>query len=79
MLKKPEPKQPEPKPDDWDRYGAVEPLTVVTEVPQPLKRVKVVAPFRVVYETIAYSGGDLAEVPADVAESWLRNSWCEPA
>jgi hypothetical protein len=46
---------------------------------EPLKRVKVVAPFRVVYDGIAYSGSDVPEVPADVADSWLRNMWVTEA
>ncbi len=71
-------KKPEPRADDWDRYGAVEPLTV-EEAPQPLKRVKVNTPFRVVYDTVAYRGGDVARVPADVADTWVKARWCEPA
>jgi len=46
---------------------------------EPLKRVKVVAPLRVVYHGIAYSAGDIAAVPADVAHSWLRNMWVTEA
>jgi hypothetical protein len=43
--------------------------------PEPLKRVRVNVPFQVVYETIPYTGGQITEVPADVADSWLRNTW----
>jgi hypothetical protein len=42
---------------------------------EPVKRVKVVAPFRVVYDGIAYSGGDMPEIPPALADEWLKAGW----
>ena len=41
----------------------------------PVKRVKVAVGLRVVYEGRAYSDGAIAEVPAAVADEWLRQMW----
>jgi hypothetical protein len=30
---------------------------------------------RVVYDGIAYSGGDTPEVPAELADSWIKSGW----
>ena len=45
--------------------------------PEPLKRVRVLAPFQVVHETRPYTGGDVVEVPESIADSWLLNKWVE--
>jgi hypothetical protein len=42
-----------------------------------VKRVKVLKPFRVVHDGTAYSGDDIAEVPAEVAAEWLRQGWAD--
>lgn len=51
------------------------PLTVKDA--EPLKRVRVLAPFRVVYETRPYTDGDTPEVPEALAQEWVRNRWAE--
>ena len=38
-------------------------------------RVKVLAPFSVSYHGIAYWADAAPEVPASVADHWLRNRW----
>jgi hypothetical protein len=42
---------------------------------EPLKRVKVVAPFRVVHNCVAYSDGDTPKVPEALADQWLKSGW----
>ncbi len=45
------------------------------EPKEPLTRVKVVGNFRVVYDGMAYSNGDIPEVPPALAEEWLKAGW----
>lgn len=47
------------------------------EAPGALKRVKVLGNFRVVHDGIVYSHDAVAEVPAAIADEWVRNSWAE--
>jgi hypothetical protein len=41
-------------------------------------RLKVVAPYRVIHEGKPYVGGDVVDVPADTADTWLKSKWAEP-
>lgn len=42
---------------------------------EPLKVVKVVGNYRVVHDGTAYTGGDTPEVPAVLADHWLKAGW----
>jgi hypothetical protein len=42
---------------------------------EPLKRVRVLRPFQVVYDTVAYSNGDTPVVPVALADQWIKNQW----
>lgn len=44
---------------------------------KPVK-VKVKAPFRVVHEATPHIGGDVVEVPPDIAGVWIAKNWAEP-
>jgi hypothetical protein len=44
---------------------------------KPVK-VKVKAPFRVVHEATPHVGGDVVEVPCDIADAWIAKNWAEP-
>jgi hypothetical protein len=44
--------------------------------PEPFKTVRALAPFQVVYDTVVYRPGDVATVPASLADQWLLNRWC---
>jgi hypothetical protein len=46
-----------------------------TEKPEPLKRVRVLEPFGVAHDGTAYFPGDIPEIPASIADSWLRSRW----
>jgi hypothetical protein len=41
-------------------------------------RVQVVEPYRVVHEGTAYVFGDVAEVPAQLADEWIKSGWAQP-
>ena len=43
---------------------------------KPVK-VKVKAPFRVVHEATPRTGGDVVEVPRDIADAWIKANWAE--
>jgi hypothetical protein len=45
--------------------------------PEPVVKVKVRAPFQVVYETVVYLPGAVVEVPESLSQEWLTNSWVE--
>jgi hypothetical protein len=45
---------------------------------KPAVKVKVVAPYRVIHEGKPYVGGDVVDVPADTADTWLKSKWAEP-
>jgi len=60
-----------------DDAEAPAPLTA-KDASEPLKNVRVLPPFQVVYDTVPYRGGDMPEVPVSLADEWLRNSWVEP-
>jgi hypothetical protein len=40
-----------------------------------LKAVRVLAPFQVVFNTVVYRPGDVAMVPAALADAWIRDQW----
>jgi hypothetical protein len=40
--------------------------------------VKVVAPYRVLHEAKPYVGGDVVEVPKDIADTWIKAGWAQP-
>jgi hypothetical protein len=44
-------------------------------VPESVKRIRVLPPFQVVYETHPYTGGDTVEVPESIADDWILNQW----
>ena len=44
---------------------------------EPVK-VKVKAPFRVVHEATPHTGGDVVEVPRQIAAAWIAKNWAEP-
>ena len=52
-----------------------QPEPALVSRPESLKRVKVLAPFSVSYHGIAYWADATPEVPASVADHWLRNRW----
>jgi hypothetical protein len=43
--------------------------------PEPFKKVRVSAPFQVVYDATVYRPGDVATVPAALADAWIRDQW----
>jgi hypothetical protein len=45
------------------------------EVPEPRKRVKVLAPYSVSHDGTAYHPGQTAAVPESIAVRWLANRW----
>ncbi len=47
------------------------------EASKPVK-VKVIGNYRVVHEGTPYTGGDVAEVPADIADAWIQSGWAQP-
>jgi hypothetical protein len=67
-----------PKDDDLmfldDEHEVITPLKV-KDAPEPLTRVKVLSPFQVVHDATAYYPNAVLEVPASVADNWLRNRW----
>jgi hypothetical protein len=42
---------------------------------KPTRRVKVLSPFQVVYETVVYPPGAVASVPESLADEWIRAQW----
>lgn len=48
-----------------------------TAAAEPVK-VKVKAPFRVVHEATPHTGGDVVEVPRQIADAWIAKNWAEP-
>jgi hypothetical protein len=60
---------------DDDEATTSEPLKV--SVVEPLRRVRVVAPYQVVYETIVYRPGDVPDIPVALADRWVRDGWVE--
>jgi hypothetical protein len=44
-------------------------------VPEPLKRVRVLAPFQVAHAGTQYFPGEVAEVPQSLANNWILNQW----
>jgi len=47
------------------------------KVPEPLTIVRVLAPYRVVHDGVAYTGDAIAEVPESLAQEWVLNRWAE--
>jgi hypothetical protein len=45
------------------------------ECPNAAVKVRVAAPFRIAHAGVAYSPGDTADVPDDVARRWLASGW----
>ena len=43
--------------------------------PEPFKKVRVSAPYQVVYDATVYRPGDVATVPASLADQWVLNRW----
>jgi hypothetical protein len=62
-----------PSPADYERLEMLHSEEAATV--EPLRRVKVLANYRVIHDGTAYSGGDVATVPAALADSWLLNRW----
>jgi len=54
-----------------DRPEPAEPV----KAPEPVKRVRVLDPFSVSYQGISHWPNEVAEVPASVADKWLRSQW----
>ncbi|HXY65905.1 MAG TPA: hypothetical protein VEI45_16500 [Mycobacterium sp.] len=50
---------------------------VEAAVPEIVK-VRVLKPYRVVWEGKPYVGGDVVEIPSDTAKSWIGSKWVEP-
>ncbi|OBH43376.1 hypothetical protein [Mycobacterium mantenii] len=48
-----------------------------TQTPEPLKRVRVLAPFLVAHDGTAHWPNAVVEVPESVAAHWLLNQWVE--
>lgn len=46
-------------------------------VPEPLKRVRVLRPFQVVYKGDVFLPDSVAEVPESLADNWILNQWVE--
>ena len=47
------------------------------EVPEPLRRVRVLPPFLVAHTGTQYWPSAVAEVPESIASHWILNSWAE--
>jgi hypothetical protein len=43
--------------------------------PEPLKRVRVLPPFGVAHDGVRYFPGDMPEVPASLADRWIRSKF----
>jgi hypothetical protein len=63
----------------FDDVASAEPRKRETKpvVPEPLKRVRVLSPFQVVYAGTVYLPDSVAEVPVSLADSWILNQWVE--
>jgi hypothetical protein len=53
-------------------------IKATTEKPSASAKVKIVAPYRVSHEGVAYTGGDVPEVPTATADLWVKSGWAEP-
>jgi hypothetical protein len=52
-----------------------EPEPVTAPRDEPLKQVRVIHPYLVAHNGLAYWPNSVAEVPASVADKWLLNKW----
>jgi hypothetical protein len=46
-------------------------------VPEPCRRVRVLSPFSVSYDGVAYWAGSVVEVPESLAANWVVQRWVE--
>jgi hypothetical protein len=63
-------------PEEKELNMAAASIKAATEAAASVK-VKVVAPYRVVHGK-PYVGGDVVEVPKDIADTWIKAGWAQP-
>ena len=63
-------------PEEKELNMAAANIKAATEVAASVK-VKVNEPYRVLHDGKPYVGGDVVEIPADTAKSWIAQKWVE--